>query len=69
MDEEISSGDLVMVVKNNYSIATDDDIGFIANGDVARIRRLRRYEEFYDMRFVESISDLATMTMLNLNVK
>ncbi|MFI3314912.1 MAG: AAA family ATPase [Rikenellaceae bacterium] len=55
MEEEISSGDLLMVVKNNYSIVNEDDeIGFIANGDVAKIKRLRRYEELFDMRFVEA---------------
>lgn len=60
MEEEISSNDLVMVVKNNYTVATEDDnIGFIANGDVAKIRRLRRYEELYNMRFVEATLSFA----------
>lgn len=53
MEEELSSGDMIMVVKNNYHYAQgDNDIDFIANGDVAKVKRLRRYEELYGKRFV-----------------
>lgn len=54
-DEELSSGDMVMVVRNNYHY-TDEERGlnFIANGDVARVGRVRRYEELYGLRFVEA---------------
>lgn len=53
MEEELSSGDMIMVVKNNYHYAQQDkEIDFIANGDVAKIKRLRRYEELYGKRFV-----------------
>ena len=53
-EEEISSGDIVMVVKNNYSLVDENDEngpGFIANGDIAHIQRIRRYEERYGFRF------------------
>lgn len=53
-EEEISAGDIVMVVKNNYSLIDEEDEngpGFIANGDIAEVRRIRRYEERYGMRF------------------
>ncbi len=53
MEEEISSGDMIMVVKNNYHYAVEEkDVDFIANGDIAKVRRLRKYEELYDMRYV-----------------
>ncbi|MFI3321766.1 MAG: AAA family ATPase [Rikenellaceae bacterium] len=53
MEEELSSGDMIMVVKNNYHYTLEDkDIDFIANGDICKVRRLRRYEELYDMRYV-----------------
>ncbi len=53
-EEEISPGDMVMVVKNNYSIAENEEgPGFIANGDIAEVRRIRRYEEIYGFRFAE----------------
>ena len=56
-EEEIESGDMLMVVKNNYYFPehTDDcPMNFIANGDIARLRRIRRFEEFYGFRFVDA---------------
>jgi exodeoxyribonuclease-5 len=53
-EEEISPGDIVMVVKNNYSIASEEDPGrFIANGDIAEVKKIRKYEELYGFRFAE----------------
>jgi len=54
-EEEISSGDMVMVVKNNYSIIAEDDegAGFIANGDIAEVRKIRKYEEKYGFHFAD----------------
>ncbi len=57
-EEEIESGDMLMVVKNNYFYAERDEqspISFVANGDVARLRRIRRFEEFYGFRFVDAL--------------
>jgi exodeoxyribonuclease-5 len=54
-DEEISPGDMVMVVKNNYSLVEEDEEGpgFIANGDIAEVRKIRKYEERYGFKFAE----------------
>ncbi len=53
-DEEIAPGDLVMVVKNNYSLASEEDpYRFIANGDIAEVLAVRKYEERYGFRFAE----------------
>jgi exodeoxyribonuclease-5 len=54
-EEEISAGDIVMVVKNNYSQLTEEGEGpdFIANGDIAEIKRIIKYEERYGFRFAE----------------
>jgi len=53
-EEEISPGDMVMVVKNNYSLANEEDpYRFIANGDIAEVLRVRKYEERYGFRFAE----------------
>jgi len=56
-EEEISTGDMVMVVKNNYFIINEeeDGAGFIANGDIAEVRRIRKYEELYGFRFAEMV--------------
>ena len=52
-EEEISPGDMVMVVKNNYFLIEEDEQGpgFIANGDIAEVRKIRKYEELYGFRF------------------
>jgi exodeoxyribonuclease-5 len=53
-EEEISTGDIVMVVKNNYFwLREEEEATFIANGDIAEVRRIRRFEEMYGMRFAE----------------
>lgn len=53
-EEEISPGDMVMVVRNNYNVAAGEDgPGFIANGDIAEVRRIRKHEEMYGFRFAE----------------
>jgi exodeoxyribonuclease V len=56
-EEEISPGDLVMVVKNNYFIIDEeeDGAGFIANGDIAEVRKIRKYEERYGFRFADMV--------------
>jgi len=53
-EEEISTGDIVMVVKNNYFWLKDEEQAtFIANGDIAEVRRIRKFEEVYGIRFAE----------------
>ncbi|NSW95859.1 MAG: ATP-binding domain-containing protein, partial [Bacteroidales bacterium] len=55
-EEEISPGDIVMVVKNNYThLGEDEGPGFIANGDIAEIKRIISYEERYGFRFAEMV--------------
>jgi exodeoxyribonuclease-5 len=56
-EEEISTGDMVMVVKNNYSLIDENDEGarFIANGDIAEVKRIRKYEDRYGFRFADMV--------------
>ena len=54
---------MMMIVKNNYFFTERDEeskIDFIANGDIARLRRLRRCEELYGFRFAD-----ATLTLVD----
>ena len=52
-EEQISTGDLVMSVKNNYHWAKQsEELGFIANGDIAEVIKIRKYEEKYGFHFV-----------------
>lgn len=57
-EEEIESNDMLMVVKNNYYFPEHTEncpMNFIANGDIARLKRLRRFEDFYGFRFAEAL--------------
>ena len=54
MEDELTSGDLMMVVKNNYHwLDANSKMGFIANGDIVKILRVSRYEELYGFRFAD----------------
>jgi len=51
-ENEIEKGDLLMVVKNNYFwIEEDMKLDFIANGDIAEVVKIYKYEELYGFRF------------------
>jgi ATP-dependent exoDNAse (exonuclease V) alpha subunit len=55
-EEELTGGDQVMVVRNNYFWLQEQEegsTGFIANGDIARIKKVRRFEEMYGLRFAD----------------
>ena len=70
-EEELCTGDLLMIVKNNYYWTANDDSApkkphpdattanddsaptFLANGDRAIVRRVRRVEQLYGFRFAE----------------
>lgn len=59
-EDELESGDLLMVAKNNYywteqNKGADDNKNedFIANGETAIVRRVRRTRELYGFRFAD----------------
>jgi len=53
-ENELSSGDYLMVVKNNYFwLKPTTEAGFIANGDIIEVLEIFKIEELYDFRFAE----------------
>jgi exodeoxyribonuclease-5 len=50
-EEELSAGDYLMVVKNNYHWLEVEGVDFIANGDIVKVKRVRKFEELYGYRF------------------
>ena len=60
-ESELSRGDLLMIVKNNYFWVKESADGsqetggieFLANGDRAVVQRVRHVHEFYGFRFAE----------------
>ena len=54
IEGEIATGDKLMVVKNNYFWAEGNGtISFIANGDMAELRKIKHFEDMYGFRFAD----------------
>ncbi|OQD42678.1 ATP-dependent endonuclease [Croceivirga radicis] len=54
LENEISVGDFMMVVKNNYFwLKPNSEAGFIANGDIIEILELFAIKELYGFKFAE----------------
>lgn len=58
-EEEITGGDFLMVVKNNYYWLQQEESNgsFIANGDIGKVRKVKRTEELYGFRFADIVLD------------
>lgn len=68
-EDELNTGDLLLVAKNNYYWAEENkDIDFIANGDVAVVRRMRCTRELYGFRFAEATLTFPDYNELELDV-
>lgn len=53
-DSEMTAGDLIMVVKNNYFWLKDaPKAGFIANGDICEVLEIFNFKELYGFKFAE----------------
>lgn len=53
-ENEISTGDYIMVVKNNYYWLQDSsEAGFIANGDICEVLKMISIKDLYGFRFAE----------------
>ena len=68
---EISTGDKLMVVKNNYYWTDEDQqISFIANGDMIELMRINNTEEMYGFHFADvEIQLIDYQDVPNLSVK
>lgn len=54
-EDELSSGDRVMISKNNYFWAQEyKDLEFLANGDMLEIQRLTNIHELYGFHFAKA---------------
>ena len=53
-ETEISKGDFLMIVRNNYFWLDENQVtDFIANGDIAEVVKIHKYEEQYGFRFAD----------------
>lgn len=54
-EEQLSRGDSLMIVKNCYQFLEDQDgLDYIANGDIAKLVKIGRYEERYGLHFASA---------------
>lgn len=58
-EEQLLRGDKLMIVKNCYAFLDDskerqEKLDYIANGDIAVLRSVRRFEERYGLHFAEA---------------
>ena len=78
-EDELTRGDSVMIVKNNYywteRLLAEGEIdsyqkfpSFIANGDIAVIRRVRRQRELYGFRFEDAVLSFPDYDDLEMEV-
>lgn len=53
-ENELNAGDLLMVTRNNYFWSKQSErIGFIANGDIMEIRKVKGHHDLYGLRFAD----------------
>lgn len=78
-EDELCRGDSIMIVKNNYywteNLIADEGAdsyenlpSFIANGDIAVIRRVRRQRELYGFRFEDAVLSFPDYDDLEMDV-
>ncbi len=70
-ENELSAGDLLMVVKNNYFWLEDNSNGFIANGDIVEVLAIGKKEEMYGFHFADvslRLVDVAEETVLDVKI-
>jgi exodeoxyribonuclease-5 len=69
-EEQVSPGDLLMVVKNNYFWKDENNrIDFIANGDTMKVERVLQTEEVHGHQFAELQVSFPDYGDLELQVK
>lgn len=69
-EDELNAGDVLMVAKNNYFWGKDcKELDFIANGDVAVVRRVRKVREMYGFRFADVLLEFPDYQGLELEAK
>lgn len=68
-EDELVSGDRIMIAKNNYFWTEKiKEVDFIANGDIALVRRVRRCREMYGFRFADVTLEFPDYNDLEIDV-
>jgi len=69
-EEELSSGDYLLVMKNNYHwLKENETVNFIANGDIIRVKRVKKYYNLYGYRFIDLTCQMIDYKEYELDVR
>ncbi len=69
-EAQISEGDFLMVVKNNYFwLPENENTEFIANGDIIELIRIHKTENIYNFRFADATIKLIDYNNIEIDVK
>lgn len=69
-DTEISPGDYIMIVKNNYYWTQQvPEIDFLANGDIVKIVSVKKYETMYNLNFAHVIIECPDYDNIRIETK
>jgi exodeoxyribonuclease-5 len=70
VEGDITSGDRIMIVKNNYRASAEiDEIDFIANGDMATVQRIKKRHQLYDLHFADIILEFPDYNNIEIESK
>lgn len=69
-EEELTRSDRVMVVKNCYQFVDKiEEMDFIANGDIAQVMRIHKYQERYGFHFAQATLQFPDYHNVELDVR
>ncbi len=69
-EEQLTKGDKLMIVKNCYQFLENiPELDFIANGDVAQLEKIGKYEERYGLHFAHATLSFADYNNVEIDAK
>jgi exodeoxyribonuclease-5 len=69
-EEQLAVGDYLLVMKNNYHwLKNNNDIGFIANGDIAEVARIYGHQSLYGRQFADVVLRFVDYKEIEVDVK
>ena len=69
-EEQLTKGDKLMIVKNCYQFLEEiPELDFIANGDVARLEKIGKYEERYGLKFASATLSFGDYNNVEIDAK
>lgn len=69
-EEQLNKGDKLMIVKNCYQFLEKiPELDFIANGDVAELQRISKYEERYGLHFASATLSFPDYNNIEIDAK